>query len=39
MRTLFENEGILLYFLTAQTVFAKLLLFCKWKSKCKIGQI
>ena len=29
---------ILLYFLTAQTVFAKILLFCKWKSQSKIGQ-
>ena len=28
-----------MYFLIAQTVFTKILPFCKWKSKRKIGQV
>ena len=31
--------GILLYLLIAQTVVTKMLPFCKWKSKRKIGQV
>ena len=37
---IWESSGeILLYFLIAQTVFTKILPFCKWKSKRKIGQV
>ena len=34
-----SSGGILLYFLIAETVFTKLLPFCIWKSKRKIGQV
>ena len=37
--TLKSSEEILLYFLIAQTVFTKILTFCKQKSKRKIGQV
>ena len=34
-----SSGKILLYFLIAQTVFTKILLFCRWKSKRKVGQV
>ena len=34
-----SSGKILLYFLIAQTVFTKMLLFCRWKSKRKVGQV
>ena len=34
-----RSGGILLYFLIAQTVFLKILAFCKWKLKRKIQKV